>query len=174
MKTSMKDPKSRRSLAVFLPIFLLMMLPGCAALSTKEDSLKVNLSSMQMLESTLMEQRFNVKIRVQNRNNDAIHIEGLTFDLALNGKDFASGVSNESVSIPPLSEALLSVDLTSTIFGLINQIQTMQSRKNQPFQYEFSGSFYTRDSLFGISFSEQGEIDLISEKKLEEAQGTTD
>lgn len=89
-----------------------------------------------------------------------MHVEGLSFELELNGKEFASGVSSQPVTIGPLSEALLSVDLTSTLFNLVRQIRSMQQLQDVPFRYVFSGVFYTSEAAFGIAFKEQGEIDL--------------
>ena len=137
-----------------------LLLSSCASLMPTSDSLKVNLSSMQMLESTLMEQRYRIRIRVQNRSRSEMHVVGLSFDLELNGSEFASGVSSQAVTIEPLSEALLSVDLTSTLFGLVRQIRSMQQLQDKPLSYVFSGVFYTSEAAFGIAFKEQGEIDL--------------
>ena len=144
------------------PLLLLiaLLLSACASMLPTSDSLKVNLSAMQMLESTLMEQRYRIRIRVQNRSRSALHVEGMIFDLELNGKEFASGVSSQAVTIEPLSEALLSVDLTSTLFGLVRQIRSMQQLQDKPFSYLFSGVVYTREATFGTTFREQGEIDL--------------
>lgn len=144
------------------PLLLLiaLLLSACASMLPTSDSLKVNLSAMQMLESTLMEQRYRIRIRVQNRSRSALHVEGMIFDLELNGKEFASGVSSQAVTIEPLSEALLSVDLTSTLFGLVRQIRSMQQLQDKPFSYLFSGVVYTSEAAFGITFREQGEIDL--------------
>lgn len=104
------------------------------------DQFKVNISSMRMLESTLMEQRFQVSLRVMNRGREAVSIDGMSCDIELNGKDFASGVSNEKVSIPAFSEGIVSVNVTSTIFGIIRQLQGMQQNKPKTFHYQISGS----------------------------------
>ena len=147
-------------LRVLTIILIFSLLTACASMSPKEDELKVNLSSMKILESTLLEQRFAVKIRVQNRSQSRLDIKGLSFDLALNGKDFASGVSNQGLVIEPLSEAQLSVNITSTLFGLIRQVQSMQKLETEPFSYELSGTLHLGNKMFGQRFSEKGEIDL--------------
>ncbi|MBE9548620.1 MAG: LEA type 2 family protein [Proteobacteria bacterium] len=147
-------------LRVLTLIFTLSLLSACAGMAAKEDQVKVNLSSMKMIESTLLEQRFAVNIRVQNRSQSAMNIKGLSFDLTLNGKDFASGVSNKGLVIEPLSEALLAVDITSTLFGLIRQFQSMQKLETEPFSYELSGTLHLNNKMFGQRFSEKGEIDL--------------
>ena len=142
-------------------VFLfLLVLSGCASIAPQPDQFKVNISSMRMLESTLMEQRFQVSLRVMNRGREAVSIDGMSFDIELNGKDFASGVSNEKVTIPAFSEGIVSVNVTSTIFGIIRQLHGMQQNKPKTFHYQISGSIYPSNSLLSIPFKEEGEIDL--------------
>ncbi len=139
---------------------LIIFLSACASFAPEPDQFKVNISSMRMLDSTLMEQRFQVSLRVMNRGRKAVSIDGMSFDIELNGKDFASGVSNEKVTIPAFSEGLVTVNVTSTIFGIIRQLHGMQQNKSGPFRYEISGSIYPSASILSIPFKEQGEIDL--------------
>lgn len=144
----------------FVFSFCLIWLAGCAGLDTRPEQFKVNISSVQMLESTLMEQRFEVKLRIMNRSREAISVDGMSFDIELNGKDFASGVSNNKVIVEPFSEGIVSVSVVSTIFGIMRQINSLHKNKAKPFQYKISGHLYTDSSLFGVPFNESGEIDL--------------
>lgn len=142
--------------------FFLIFLSGCSSLAPNPDQFKVNISSLKMLESTLMEQRYEVKLRIMNRSREVVNIDGMSFDIELNGKDFASGVSNDHVTIKPFSEAIVSVSVTSTIFGILRQINTLQHNKSKAFKYDISGYVYSGSSLLGIPFKEKGEIDLNS------------
>jgi LEA14-like dessication related protein len=139
---------------------LLLLLAACASMRPESDRIKVTMVDVRALESTLMEQRYLIKLRVQNRSQQALTIDGLSFDLELNGRDFASGVSNEKVTAPAFGEGLIEVKVSSTLFGVIRQIQSLQTRQEQPFQYRISGSLHSPDSLFSLPFDEQGEIDL--------------
>ena len=123
---------------------------------------EINLSNLRLLDSTLFEQRFEASIRIQNRSQSELNIKGLSYDLSLNDKDFASGVSDQKITIPPLSEGVISVNLTSTLFGLLRQVKSMQEVQRKPFSYDLYGSVYTENDLFGINFSEKGQIDLTT------------
>jgi LEA14-like dessication related protein len=147
-----------KSLLIFS---LILLLSACAGLKPGKESVRVNLSNLKMLESTLFEQRFEAAIRIQNRTQSELRIKGLSYDLSLNDKDFASGVSNQTVNIQPLSEGVISIKLTSTLFGVIRQLNSIQELQNKPFKYDLYGSVYTENDRFGISFSEKGEVDLI-------------
>ena len=148
-----------KAISIFLLVFLLS---SCASLPPREKSIKVNLSNLRLLDSTLFEQRFEASIRIQNRSQSELNIRGLSYDLSLNDKDFASGVSDQKITISPLSEGVISINLTSTLFGLLRQVKSMQDMQRKPFSYDLYGSVYTESDLFGIKFSEKGQIDLTT------------
>lgn len=106
-----------------------------------------------------MEQRYQVSLRIMNRSRETFNIEGMSFDIELNDKDFASGVSNEQFRLEGLSETVVSVIVTSTIFGIVRQVHGLNQLKSKPFKYELSGTVYT-SSLFGEPFSNIGEVNL--------------
>ncbi len=145
---------------IIISFFLIVLLTSCAGLNTKPEQFKVNISSMKMLESTLMEQRYQVSLRIMNRSKETYSIDGISFDIELNNKDFASGVSNQQFKLEALSETVVDVTVTSTIFGLIRQVNGFKELKSKPFNYELSGTVYTSSGLFGIPFRETGEVDL--------------
>lgn len=147
-------------LKISLAFFLIALLTGCAGHDTKPEQFKVNIASMQMLESTLMEQRYQVSLRIMNRRKEMLNIDGLSFDIELNDKDFASGVSNEAFKLEALSETVVTVTVTSTIFGLLRQVKGLQAHQSKVFNYGLSGRIYTSSGLFGIPFNEKGEINL--------------
>ncbi len=151
-----------RIVFIILMLAATLLLNACAGFRPQSDSIRVNLSSLEMLESTVFEQRFKAAIRIQNRSQSVLAVNGLSYDLALNDKDFASGVSNQKLTIEPLSEGVITVNLTSTLFSLIRQIKPMQELESKPFSYDLYGNIYTDNAFFGISFSENGEIDLAT------------
>lgn len=147
-------------LRALIPILIMSSLSACATLGDHEDRVKVTLTGMTPLESTLMEQRYLIKLRIQNRSQQPLTIDGVSFDMSLNGKAFASGVSNQNVTAQAYGEALLEVKVSSTIFGVIRQIQSIQELEGKPFRYEISGNLSTPDTFFRVPFKESGEIDL--------------
>jgi LEA14-like dessication related protein len=142
-------------------LILLLILSGCAALQTQEERVRVTIVDLRPLESTLMEQRYLVKIRLQNRAKEALTIDGMSFDLDLNGKRFASGVSDEETTVPGFSESILEVKLSSTVFGLIKQFSALQERQSGTLDYQISGSLSTPNSLLALPFNEKGEVNLL-------------
>lgn len=154
--------QTRKKMTTLSLVVLLVFLTACAGFYPKNDAIRVNLSSLKMLESTLFEQRFEANIRIQNRSQTELQVKGLSYDLFLNDKAFATGVSNHSVNIEPLSEGVITINLTSTLFSLLRQVKSMQTLENEPFSYDLHGKVFTGNDMFGLTFSEKGEIDLTT------------
>ncbi|HEX7912859.1 MAG TPA: LEA type 2 family protein [Paraburkholderia sp.] len=111
---------SRRcpSLAVIIAIVTLT-LNGCALFGG--DPLRVNVAGIEPIDSQGLEMRFNVKLRVQNPNDSAVSFNGVSLDLELNGKPFASGVSDQSGNVPRFGETVVNVPLTVPAFAAVRQ-----------------------------------------------------
>ncbi|MET0062875.1 MAG: LEA type 2 family protein [Candidatus Thiodiazotropha endolucinida] len=152
-------------------LLLLQILSGCASLQSQEERIRVTIADLKPLESTLMEQRYLVKIRLQNRSKEELNIDGMSFDLDLNGKRFASGVSNQETTVQGFSESILEVKLSSTVFGLIKQFGALQDRQNGTFDYQISGSLSTPDSMLSLPFNEKGEINLLPTSSMPSKKG---
>lgn len=144
----------------FLLAMLLIGLAGCAGMGHREGDVKVTLSSLHLLESTLLEQRYLFTLRLQNRSQSTLTVRGMSFDVELNGREFASGVSNQQVSVPALDEAIVEVEVSSSLFEVIRQIQSLQKREHKAFDYKISGRVHIGNGPFSLPFKETGVIDL--------------
>ncbi|MBP0594712.1 LEA type 2 family protein [Paraburkholderia sp. LEh10] len=115
-------PTHRASLVVRLLLFVVAMLSigGCAGMLGQQP-LRVNVAGIEPLAGQGMEMRFTLKLRVQNPNEAAIDYNGVSVELDLNGKPFASGVSDQSGSVPRFGETVISVPLTVPAFAAVRQ-----------------------------------------------------
>ncbi len=143
-------------------VILLLVLGGCAGLGPSHDAVRVTLSDIRVLDATLLEQVYLVTLRVQNRGERALVIQGGSFDLDINGRAFGSGVSDQRLTVPAFADGKIEVRMVSTVFGMLRLIQGMQERKGQQIDYAISGRFSTQGSLAGVRFQESGEIALPS------------
>jgi LEA14-like dessication related protein len=100
--------------------FVVLTLNGCAGMFGSEP-VRVNVAGIDPIDSQGLEVRFNVKLRVQNPNESAINFDGVSLDLELNGKPFASGVSNQSGVVPRYGEIIVNVPLTVPAFAAVRQ-----------------------------------------------------
>ncbi|RDK03857.1 LEA type 2 family protein [Paraburkholderia lacunae] len=106
-------------LAAILAVVTLT-LNGCAGLFGG-DPLRVSVAGIEPIDGQGLEMRFNVKLRVQNPNESAVAYTGVSLDLELNGKLFASGVSDQSGTVPRFGETVVDVPLTVPAFAAVRQ-----------------------------------------------------
>lgn len=155
----MPPSSMQRPTLALICFWLAYLLGGCSTLALSPDALKVTVSNIEVAEATLMEQLYRVTLRIQNRTDQSLTLTGGSFDLEINGREFGSGVTDESVTIPPFSDAQVDVRMVSTVFGIVRLIQGLQDRDGEPLAYEISGRFST-DALVPLSFNQSGEFAL--------------
>jgi LEA14-like dessication related protein len=107
------------TLSTFL-MLVALTLNGCAGLFGA-DPLRVSVAGIEPIASQGLEIRFNVKLRVQNPNDSTVSFNGVSLDLELNGKPFASGVSDQAGTVQRFSETIVTVPLTVPAFAAVRQ-----------------------------------------------------
>ena len=80
------------------------VLAGCASVRLKQP--EVSLSGVDIKEFGLFEQRLGLALRVVNPNATDLAIDGVEFEVEVNGQGFARGVSNKATTVPRLGEAI--------------------------------------------------------------------
>lgn len=148
----------RRIPGLFL-LLTLLSLSACA-LFPHRDPLNINVVGIEPLPSQDLEMRFAVKLRLQNPNETAIEYNGVALDLEVNDRTLATGVSDQSGSIPRYSEAVLSVPVSISAFSVLRQtlgLSQVQGLDNLP--YVLKGKL--SGGLFGtMRFVDRGTLDL--------------
>jgi LEA14-like dessication related protein len=131
---------------------------ACAGLGLREP-LRVNLAGLESLPGEGLEARFLARIRVQNPNDVAIAYSGLSAELDLNGRSFASGVSAATGEIPRFGESVLELPLTVPATAIVRQVLGFISGDRGKATYRIRGFLNT--GTFGrASFDSTGDIEL--------------
>lgn len=135
----------------------LLLLAACAGgLAQKPE---ISLASLDLVGFGLFEQRFLLKLRIENPNDVDLPIEGLSFDVELNGEPFARGVSAQAVSVPRAGEALLEVRATSNLGGVLKQLRALPKDGRERIGYRISGQV-TVGGLGSRPFERRGDLPL--------------
>ena len=111
---------ARALAALFLVVLVSLALAGCASLVHREP-VRINVVGLEPIPGEGMEMRFKVKLRVQNPNETAIDFDGLALDLDLNGRPFASGVSDRAGSVARFGEALIEIPVSVSAIAVVRQ-----------------------------------------------------
>lgn len=99
---------------------------GCAALQSG-DPLEVTVAGIEPLPGQGMELRMLVKLRVQNPNDASIAYNGVALQMSVQNRTFATGVSDESGSVPRFGETVIAVPVTISAFNMVRQAMGMAS-----------------------------------------------
>jgi LEA14-like dessication related protein len=146
----------RRTLVATI-LLAVLLLGGCAGMEIQTPS--VTVAGIEVIEAGLFEQRLAIKLRVLNPNNVEIPINGLSFEVELNGEPFAKGVSDKAVKVPRMGEAILDVTAVTGFAGIIRQIQGLSHGKIDALSYRIKGRLMTGSS-FGLNFDERGRLEM--------------
>lgn len=147
-------------LPTLLPGLLGLLLSACAGFGVRDDSVRVTVSDIRIVEATLLEQVYQVTLRVQNRTAEPLDLRGGSFDLELDGRDFGSGVTDQPLTVPAYSDARLEVRMISTVFGVLRLVRGLQQRGGEPLDYAISGRFSVAGGFGSVGFHEAGELTL--------------
>jgi LEA14-like dessication related protein len=150
-----------RSLACFLILVMIASsLTGCALMRHGMESPRINISNVTPREVTFFEQVFDLELRIQNPNDSPLEVNGLAFDLELNDRRFATGVSKQSLFIDRLSSGVIRVEALTTLWGFIQQVAEYQRTKAPRVAYRLKGNLYVGSPSFKLPFDDSGEIQI--------------
>ena len=151
---------NKRAVVLFLAVPFVLMVAACSTMPRDFETPKVSIANIVPKDMTLLEQRFDVQLRIQNPNNFDLSINGARFDIDLNGKEFGNGMSGAKVTVPRFSSEVISGEIITGLGSILRQAQGFSSGATKV-QYRLKGkAFAESPSSFVIPFDENGEIDL--------------
>ena len=138
-------------------LFFLIVLTACTSFNMEKP--RVFVEDIQPIGGGLLSQRFLIVLRLQNPHDRDIHVRGLDFNLDLNGTRFASGVSNQRVTIPRLASETVLVEASTSTFDLL--VQAFRLSERPRLDYDLYGRVHMEDTFGGsVPFDDDGEITL--------------
>ena len=140
-------------------IGFLALLSACTGIPSHFEKPQVNLAGLQIAELGLIEQKFIVSLRVTNPNDINVPINGLNLKLDVNGQPFATGVSNEKVTLAKLGDTMIKVNVTTNLSSIWKQMKSL----NKPLAYSLNGKLLLPLVPGGLSFDRKGELPSLGE-----------
>lgn len=132
-----------------------LFLAGCASV----ESPSITLSSLQAQPGTFFEQRFLTTLRIQNPNTFDLDVEGVSFDLEINGQPFAKGVGRSTTVVPAFGSGVVQAETVTTLIAFVRQFQGLAGT-GPKLTYRVTGKLKLRDRAFTIPFEMRGD-DLL-------------
>jgi LEA14-like dessication related protein len=124
---------------------------------------EVSLADLRPEQAGLFEQRVRATLRIRNPNDGALPIDGTRFALELNGQPFATGFSDQRLTVPRLSEATIEATAVVSTLDLMRQI--IAAPLQGGFAYRLTGTAFV-DSAAGrkaVPFEQNGKLNFPHE-----------
>ena len=152
---------SRSALLVLLACGALLS-AGCASLQGR-DPIQVIVAGVEPLQGEGLELRMLVKLRIQNPNDLPLDFNGVSVELDVQGKRFATGVSDAAGSVPRFGEAIVDVPVSISVFRIARQaIGVMTNEYRGKLAYEMTGKL-AGPAFNSVRFQSKGELTLPAE-----------
>jgi len=140
-------------------VILAVLLSGCASLFWMGEKPHVDIVNVTPKEMRLLEQTFLLELRIQNPTETDLDINGMSFELEINGQPFARGVSNQSLKVERLSTKVVQVEAYTGLISILRQLsEAKKGSYASGFKYRLKGSIHTGAPSFRIPFDETGEF----------------
>jgi LEA14-like dessication related protein len=135
-----------------------MLGPGCAVSRYGIRAPSLSLVDVRPMPGGALEQRLELDLVVQNPNDFDVEIDGMRLQLDLNGLRLGRAVSNQTLSLPRLDEARMTLQASVTLLDVARQLLTLDSAQ-QSLDYRLSGDIYVAEPRSTrVAFDDSGEV----------------
>lgn len=152
-------------MTLFRAIFVVLCVVGmsaCANLGGSYDPPKVKVTSLELLPSQGLSQRFLIGLQMTNPNSGPMPIRGFSYTLALNGYDLLDGVSNKMTTIPAYSEQAVTVEASTDLIAAMRFLNDFLGKAQQDtLAYALTANLDVGGVLRRIRVTESGEVPLL-------------
>ncbi len=139
---------------------LALQLGGCGVLSPRLETPKLDVVGIELMPSDLFQQRLKLKLKVQNPNDVALPIKGVTTDVEVAGEKVATGVSGAQFTVPAFGESEFDMIVTANMAGALVRLLGGKDR-SKDIEYRVTGKVSLASGLLrSIPFSETGTFRL--------------
>ena len=153
-----------RQLSVAFIVAVTILAGSCASLQ-RTDPLQVTVAGIEPMQGQGMELRMLVKLRVQNPNDAPVNFNGVSVKIAVQGNTFATGVSDETGSVPRFGESVISVPVTASAMRMVRGALGMMGQGGdkgiRKVSYSLTGKL-NGSGFSSVRFESSGDLELPS------------
>lgn len=136
----------------------LLALAACSALVPKLEAPRLSIVNIELLKSDLLQQQLRVRMRVQNPNDRALPVRGITYAIEVAGQQFAHGESERDFTVAALGETEFDVNVTANAAALLLRLAGGRTRE---LDYRLVGKVSLASGLLrSIPFEQKGVVPL--------------
>jgi len=134
---------------------------GCAAVGQRLDPPRISLANIRIQEASGLETAFQIQLRVFNANDVDLKVKGIRAELEINGRPFATGVSNTPVEIPSYGTELVTVTVYSSVIKMFKGIYSL--KESEALKYRLTGDLRVSGNNMlptTLPFESEGRVNL--------------
>lgn len=144
-------------------VMLALWSAGCASLAPRLEPPRLSVVGVDLVRGSLFEQRITARMRVQNPNDRAIAVRGVSYTLEVGGEELGRGLAGSSFTVPALGEAEFDMLVTADLAGTVLRLLTRARADGMPdsLTYRLRGEVKLAEGLVRtIPFDEKGSVRL--------------
>lgn len=154
--------KQTRTLTIFFFIAVISLFAGgCATIDKDYEAPKVDVVGITKSDTDTAALQFTIQLRIVNPNADTLNLEGLYYELSLEGIDVVTGTAK---NIPPIEGYSVAVVSVSSSAGMISSVRLASLMINEPrdvWNYRLKAKLGTNSRWMpSTTIIETGEISL--------------
>jgi LEA14-like dessication related protein len=139
-----------------------VLVSGCANLQRREP-IDVIMVGVEPLQGEGLELRMLVKLRIQNPNDLPLDFNGVSVTMNVQGKRFATGVSDAGGSVPRFGEAIVNVPVSVSVLRIARQAVGVMSKDFRgTVTYDMNGKL-AGPAFNSVRFKSNGEFTVPDE-----------
>ena len=162
-------PRLRRAcLGIFLALMLLTTMPACGVRQLAKGEIqppKVTFQDLKIYQPTARGWPLGARLLLENPNPQAVNLLGYDYQLWIEGKSVAQGVSQQAVNLPPLGQTVAEVPIMvqlPAVMELLPQFLPMLQKQQRNASFTIrspaaSASLPYMGGIIPIPFKFQGE-----------------
>jgi LEA14-like dessication related protein len=134
---------------------------GCAFLAKHMEPPRVSVVDLRIKSVTFFESAMEIDIRIQNPNALSFHTTGITFDLEINGRRLATGLSDASIKVPAMGSAIMPIIVYSNMLDVLRGVYSIQGKEKV--SYGITGRIRLKEGRGlpeTLPFKSKGEITI--------------
>jgi LEA14-like dessication related protein len=154
---------------LWIILFLIFLFAGCPW-TKKLEPPQVNLTNIELNEFKFLESSFILELNARNPNDVPLQVKGVNCVVDLNGKHFASGVSEVNEEIPAFGSATIPVVVQSSAWKLFKGAYGLAGGLDK-LKYNISGTMHLQKTETfmpaKVPFNSEGEVsftDVLEEE----------
>jgi len=119
---------------------LVLALGSCSLIAPKFNRPNISVISIEMRSANLLQQKFAVKLNIQNPNDRALPVRGLHTELHVGGQQIASGVSDHDFVVPAFGESEFDLTITANVALAWLVLADKLNQNASSIDYELTGA----------------------------------